>query len=174
MNHTTTTSSDIDSETVGVDTARLPFCSQQAVLFSDDYTKQYLADHNLPSTGLDERRVTRLATARLEWLLRDARKNLSGQFSSADIVALMNCFQDVLFFPDQVGTIASELCDDFGVEVDKWDQSEIAPLLRKLRTMSAVEKLALADALEQAWHRMDTDQVSHVDTFARLGIVLVN
>jgi hypothetical protein len=164
----------INTDAFDIDPARgLPFCSYQPVLFSEDYAVRYLSDHNLPETGLDERRVTRLATARLEWLLRDARGRLSGQFSSADIVLLMNCFQDTLFFPDQVRSIGSELCDDLGVEVDEWEQSEVAPLLKKLAALSMVERMALADALEQAWHRLKRDQGGHEQVFELLGIELL-
>lgn len=132
--------------------SRLPFYPQQALTSSVDYVQRYLEQHTAPSTGLTNEAASMLAAARLQWILQDARRRLAGIFTLDDIVTLMNCFQSEIFFPDQIRTIPSHLCDDLGVEVDEYKSSGIAPLVDKLLALTAPLKVALADALEQAWH----------------------
>ena len=117
--------------------------------------------------------VALLAAGRLDWLLRQTRPSLSGLFAESDVSALMDCYQGDMFFPDQMNSIASDLCDHLGVELDAYANSSIGPLVDKLQGLSAVQRVALADALEQAWHRgLKQENKSPTEYFATLGINL--
>lgn len=163
-----------DTNRFTTDANELPHCSQHAFKFSHDYIMTYLEQHTSPSTGLDERRAAYFAAARLDWLLRESRSELSGQFNRSDLTLLMNCFQGDLFDPAQVRDIAGHLCDDLGIDVDGLGLSAVAPLLKKLNAMTPSQRLALADALEQAWHRGIKQNTSPEDVFIELGIAFMD
>lgn len=151
----------------------IPIKSQQAWLFSLDFMAKYLVEHADNGSGLSSDNAALLAAARMGWLLEQTRPSLSGLFSEGDAVALMDCYQGDMFFPDQFDRIASDLCDHLGVELDGYATSSIGPLVDKLQGLSAVQRVALADALEQAWHRgMKQENKSPTEFFATLGINL--
>lgn len=78
-----------------------------------------------------------------------------------------------LFFPDQLGHIASDLCRHLGVESFLSSGRPLAQLTEKLIDLTACQRLTLADALEQAWHRgMKQENKSPKEFFATLGIDL--
>lgn len=113
------------------------------------------------------------AAARLDWLLRKTRPSLSGLLSEHDVIMLLDCFQDDIFLPDQFQSIASDLCDHLGIELDDYETSNVASLVDKLRRLNSVQRVALADALEQAWHRgMKQENKSLKEFFATLDIDL--
>jgi hypothetical protein len=152
----------------------LPEQSQQAWEHSLKYLKNYLVEHADNESGLSEENSAFMATARLDWLLRQTREELCGLFSLDDMVMLMDCYQGDMFFPDQMYRIASDLCDHLGIEIDEYESYGIAPLIEKLRSLTAVQRIALADALEQAWYRgMKQENNSLNDFFAALGIDLI-
>lgn len=71
-------------------------------------------------------------------------------------------------------TSASGLCDDLGIEIDDYRASAIAPLIEKLQDLNAVQRMTLADALEQTWHRgMKVEQKQPRDFLASIGIALM-
>lgn len=150
----------------------LPYCSAEAVVRSQGYATRYLEAHQFPKSGLDDSQVAGLATARLQWLLQHGRAQLRGRFTVEDVNCMMSCFQDALFFPDQMGSLAGEVAAEFGLEPDDWEQSPLAPLLTKLFALDVLERLALADALEQAWHRAAEGRGGPTDVLAQLGIEL--
>lgn len=165
-----TTTHDLESIRFLVD--RLPFCAQQAMLFSVGYASQYLTQHSSSPTRMDPDSVSLLAVGRLEWLLRKTRHALAGRFNEDEFRVLMDCYQADLFFPDQLGSIASDLCDHLGVDLDDYEDSEVAELVTKLRALSSIERVTLADALEQAWHRGLADGMPPKDFLAGLGLEL--
>ncbi len=148
-----------------------PLHVQQALLYSLDPAERFAKEHGQDSLYPTSTREV-LAFARCDWLLRQYRPGLSGKFTLADITALLDCFQANLFFPDQFDDIASDLCDDLGIELRNYEQTWAAPLIRKLLGLSAGERVALADALEQTWHRAMPDGKEPDEFFAELGIEL--
>ena len=131
----------------------LPFQVQQAWDSSASYMARYIQKRADNSAGLNSEAVALFATGRLDWLLEKTRPTLSGLFSEQDIIVLMNCFQGDMLPPNQVGRIASNLCHELGIEVDEYESSNVAPLINKLLALTSVQQVALADALEQLWHR---------------------
>jgi hypothetical protein len=114
-----------------------------------------------------------LATARLEWILRETRRELSGRFTSEEFWALLECYQGTVFFPDLFYSLASDLCDDCGVDLDAYETSSIAPLVSKLLALTPCQRATLADALEQAWYRGMQSCKSPETIFSSLGIKLL-
>lgn len=167
----------------------LSFKVEQACTYSELYILSYLLEHRAIHTqASDEGRLrddnkaihgqsvevpTLLATARLDWLLRKARRSLSGLLSEHDVNILLDCYQGDIFFPDQFDSIASDLCDHLGIEISDHETSMIGPLVDKLIQLDSSQRLALADALEQAWHRgMEQENKSPKEFLATLGIDL--
>jgi hypothetical protein len=153
----------------------LPFEVEQAWIFSESYIATYLTDHTPAYIKNDEESQLRdvveacddrssevpalLAAGRLEWLLRQTRPSLS--------------YQGDLFFPDQLGRTASDLCAHLGVETHLSSGKPLAQLIEKLIDLTPSQQLTLADALEQAWHRgMKQENKSPKEFFATLGIDL--
>lgn len=48
--------------------------------------------------------------------------------------------------------MASTLCEDLGIEIERYRESSIADLVDKLRALTVPQCMALADALEAGWH----------------------
>lgn len=166
----------------------LSFEVEQAWMFSASYIASYLSQHTAvhmkANDGNNPRRDEKtfhdhslevpvlLATGRLEWLLRETRSSLSGLISESDVGTLLDCYHGNIFFPDQFNSIASDLCDHLGIELDDYEASEIADLIDKLRRLNAVQRVTLADALEQAWHRGGKENLTPKEVLATLGIEL--
>jgi hypothetical protein len=167
----------------------LPFEVEQAWIFSESYIATYLTDHTPAYIKNDEESQLRdvveacddrssevpalLAAGRLEWLLRQTRPSLSGLLSTQEVTTLLDCYQGDLFFPDQLGRTASDLCAHLGVETHLSSGKPLAQLIEKLIDLTPSQQLTLADALEQAWHRgMKQENKSPKEFFATLGIDL--
>jgi hypothetical protein len=151
----------------------LPPSVEDALSYSAGYAQRYFAAHTPSSTDLEDHQAAVLAAARLEWLLPSLRSEISGLFSKRDILMLLNCVQDSIFFPGSFERLASDLCDDLGVELDKYERSGIASLVDKLLALTAGQSLALADALEQAWHVGMPANLHPAELFPQLGIELI-
>jgi ferredoxin len=151
----------------------LPFQCQQAWMFSSHYMTSYLQEHVDNEEGFSSDQAAMMAAGRLEWLLRESRPTLSGLFTESDVFTLMECYRDSMFFPDQMNCIASDLCDHLGVELFAHETSGIAPLIDKLVSLSPVQRVTLADALEQTWYRgMGKEQKQPREFLASMGILL--
>lgn len=160
-------------ETVANLRNELAFRFQPALAKSAEYASTYLHEHSAASAGLAPEVASLLATARLEWLLRAARRELSGVFSEQELHTLMNCYQAELFDPDTLRDFASPVCHDLGIELDEYESSSIRELVDKLRKLTVSQRVALADALEQAWHRSAEQGWSPREVLAQLGIELL-
>lgn len=150
----------------------MPPNSAQALSYSAHDILAYQNQHINEALQLDSYKTALLAAARLQWLLKNTRKGISGVFTEGEFITLLNCYCGELFFTDQLSGIASDLCDDHGVDIDSYQRTAIAPLVDKIRPLGAVERLALADALEQTWHRAVNEQRSPCDILSELGIGL--
>ncbi|CAG9179224.1 hypothetical protein [Cupriavidus pinatubonensis] len=150
----------------------LSLYASQAVLFSGHHTMAYLSQHVLAKNGMNFEAAGVLATARLQWLLEQTRLQLSGRFDKDEVTAMFNCFQGEIFFPDMFNGMATAICEDRGLELDEVADSSLAPLVAKLRNLSALERVTLADALEQAWYRAGEDGKDHFTILADLGIAV--
>jgi hypothetical protein len=95
-------------------------------------------------------------------------------FTEREFMLLLNCFQGDIFCPDQISRMACELCDDLGVDVDSYKTSGIAALIGKIQDLSAAQRVALADALEQAWHSGAMRNRTPREILGELGIELAD
>ena len=167
----------------------LPFHAQQPWAFSGSYILSHLNDHTSQYGNDDERDDKRpsiksvdgrssevsalMAAGRLEWLLRETRPSLSGRLSEQEVGTLLDCYQGQIYSPEEFGCITSDLCDHLGIELQDYRTSSIAKLVETLLDLTAVQRLTLADALEQTWHRgMKKENMSPKEFLATLGIDL--
>ncbi len=165
------------------------FAAQQAWTFSVSYIASYLNEHaaqseeaveavngenaNETGDGKGSEVATFMAAGRLDWLLRSTRPSLNGLLSEKDVATLLNCYRGEMFFPGQFECLASDLCDHRGVGPKTYKTSSIAGLVEKLLKLSPIQRVTLADALEQTWHRgMKQEDKSPKEFFATLGIEL--
>lgn len=128
---------------------------QEAVERTTHYAQTYLLAHSFAELEPSEVAMgatVQLAVARLEFLLDDARQQISGKFSQDDIDLLLNCYQGEFLTPDTCQHMASTLCEDLGIEIERYRESSIADLVDKLRALTVPQCMALADALEAGWH----------------------
>lgn len=115
----------------------------------------YLHTHTFERLERNEEAMgatVKFAVARLEWLLDVARQEISGMFNKEEFNLLLNCYQGEFLSPQECARMASTLCNDLGIELDCYRQSGIADFIDKLRTLTVLQRAALADALEVAWH----------------------
>ncbi|MDC8771742.1 hypothetical protein [Roseateles albus] len=151
----------------------LPFEYQQAYSFSTWYASKYLAGktmfQNSPSSSVS----AILAVARYEWIIQNSVKSLSKLFTEADVIALLDCHQGDIFIPDQFNSIASDLCDHLGIEIDDYESSDVAQLINKLRGLSPVQRAVLAEVLEHLWNTDMRAGLNIEDALAARGIQLL-
>lgn len=152
----------------------MPLSSAQAMSYSSDNMHQYLDQHVNAALAMDSGRAALMATGRLGWLLQRIRPSLSALFTEAEFALLLNCFRGDLFFPAQLHCIASDLCDDLGIELDRDRTSDIAALVDKVKALTDAQRLTLADVLEQAWHRGVQCNRAPKEVLRELGIELVD
>ena len=160
------------SEELSMMVQLMPPNSAQAISYSAHDILAYQDQHINEDLGLDSYKTALLAAGRLQWLQKDTRKRISGVFTEKEFVTLLDCYCGELFFTDQLRGIASDLCDDHGVDIDDYQTSAIAPLVDKIRLLGAAERLALADALEQVWHRGLKEGRGLHEILSELGIDL--
>lgn len=148
-----------------------PLNLHQALTFSLEWADAYKTTHCFERVGMSFDATATLAMARLEWVLRKGREELSGVIDENDFGVLCNTFQAEMAIPDDFRSMASALADDLGIDGDKYEQSSLAPLLDKLIGLSAIQQVALRDLVEQFWHggRQEFDSVG--DFLKANGIV---
>jgi hypothetical protein len=75
---------------------------------------------------------------------------LSGVFRRDDLFILLNGMVQSRYAPDELHRLATEICDDLGVEIDQAEQSSLWPLLERLFSLTRGQSVALCDALQLA------------------------
>jgi hypothetical protein len=135
------------------------------------YSALHLREHSYEGKSRDD---TLLAAAgRLEWLLMDCRDELNGMFTEDEILLLLDCFKGEVFSPFELESLAAPLCVHLGIDPESACENEADALLEKLVRLTAAQRLTLADALEQTWHRgVRHHKQSLRDFFSYLGIEL--
>lgn len=161
-------------ESLAAEAEALPLSSQQAFSFTTNYAAKYLNSHTF--AGLTPDKAAILAAGRLGWLLAPALKSLSGIFTAGEAANLMDCYSGTLFFPDQLLDMPSDVFEHLGDDLadeGEEDEENVPPEVAKLRKLTPLQRLALADALEQAWHRGYKADKNWEGVFAELGIKLL-
>ncbi|WP_323139978.1 hypothetical protein [Massilia phyllosphaerae] len=151
----------------------LPFEVEGAWECTCYYMALYMDEHADNGAGLNIKKSALMAAGRLYWLLRETRPTLSGLFSEGDILTLLNCHQGNMFYPERMDKIESDLCDEFGVALDDAYEPTLGQLIEKLRSLNALQRMTLADALEQTWYRgIGLEKKQAKDFLKTLGIYL--
>ena len=94
--------------------------------------------------------TTTVSTEALFNLLNQFRQELSGVFSRDDLFILLNGVFQSRYEPNELHRLATDICDDLGVEIDEAEQSGLWPLLERLFSLSKGQSVALIDALQRA------------------------
>lgn len=142
------------------------------MLFSSPYGESYMKQHVLSKNGMSFEETGRLAASRLEWLLHQTRHSLKNTFTRADFQLMASCFMGDIFYPDQLDNLASDLCDEHGLDMDQLRDGPFTTLVFKLADLTPLERVALADALEQAWYRQSEAGPDYFEVLAELGFDL--
>jgi hypothetical protein len=152
---------------------QLPFHHEQAWLFSVADMEKYLSQHVNTKSGMNAKRAGLMAAARLNWLLERTRPSLSLLFSESDVFVLLDCYLGDLLYTSQIDNIASDVCNHLGIELDEYQARSIGPLINALRDLNSIQRLTLADALEQLCHRRrGISPIKPRNFLASIGIIL--
>lgn len=117
---------------------------------SQELSDSYWIQHTLPLMGsgrLQTDALSQLAVARLEWLLQQGRKELSGQFTLEEMSILMTSYMDQFVAPVDSDELADIVAGNLGVGDLQTSQNSV-DLVERLRALSALQRTALFDALE--------------------------
>ncbi|MBS0508646.1 MAG: hypothetical protein JSR53_14820 [Proteobacteria bacterium] len=101
-------------------------------------------------------------------LLSQYRQELSGLFSRDDLLVLLNGLFQSRYEPNELHRLATDICDDMGVEIDEAEQSSLWPLLERLFSLTKGQSVALIDALQLAL----AAEVGPTECWKALGIEL--
>lgn len=96
--------------------------------------------------------TVQIAVARLDALLDQGRQQISELFTEDEFIMLLNCHQGQFLTPYECRRMASTLCDELGIEIDEYHVSPLRDFIDRLRGLTPLQSMALADALEVAWH----------------------
>jgi len=117
---------------------------------SQELLDSYWKRHTLPLMGVGPTQaeaLSQLAVARLESLLKQGRKELSGQFTVIDIGILMTIYANQFVAPADIDELADVVADTLGVG-DRFTTRRSLALVDRLRALTALQRIALFDALE--------------------------
>lgn len=124
--------------------------------------------------GLTQTDTAFLASARLSRLLDESRKTLIGVFTVDDITLLLNCFLNEMFLPEQMCDLVPSVLDYLDANSGNSCSIESSRLINKLQNLTAVQHVAVADALEQTFYRGKYEGLSAVEVFTSMGIALLD
>lgn len=93
---------------------------------------------------------TEVSDDALQDLLKQCRLELSGSFSRDDLFILLNDVFQSRYEPNELHRLATDICDDLGVEIEQAEQSSLWPLLERQFSLTRGQSVALCDALQLA------------------------
>jgi len=129
----------------------------------------FISGHIKRSTRQYDETTALLDIGRLDYLLRNIRRELSWHFTELEIQVLVKSLNGVPLLPDETDFSLDSICKHFHISHITYRLSKFVPLIAKILKLSAAQKLALADAIEQAWtKKMYGD--SAVEFIRSLGI----
>lgn len=131
--------------------------ARQAIELSADWIEAYESEHTIHTP--DDR--NRIAESRLQFILMEARAELSGYFTAANLFDLLNCFTGQVLDPAAIEEIADAVLDDCPEQI---------LLAQKLEDLSRLQKVALADLLEQMCYRSEVEACSPLLIAEKLGV----
>jgi hypothetical protein len=132
----------------------------------------YLDTHT-SRRGLTNADALLVATGQLNGLLSLVRPNLSGVFTREDIQVLGTCIGAGPIGSREIEYFPSIVLDNYGVEPEDYEKTSLAPLIDKLLKLTPLERLALADAIDQTCYFPKDESLSMREGFAKLGIELL-
>jgi hypothetical protein len=151
----------------------LAFEYEEAYSFSTWYASKHLGAKTMFPDSPSSSEISILAVARYEWILQKSAKSISNIFTAGDVIALLDCYQGEIFFPDRFDSIASDVCNHLGIELDEYESSDVAELINKLRGLSPIECAVLAEVLEHLWNTDMRAGLNIGDACAARGIQLL-
>jgi hypothetical protein len=148
------------------------FYIEEAMTRSAFWPALYQRDHFMEHSEESPEAMNTLAMARLEWILRQGRNALNGLITEDEFRTLCDVFSYDLATPDDTEDMAGAVADQYGIEYDGYEKTELGPLLTKLMTMSAIQKLALRDLVQRFWYPSGKPVRSLNDFCGKNGVTL--
>lgn len=148
--------------------------SGRAWKISIDHMTKYLQARDNDERGLDPEKVVWLAAARMQVLHDLTTPSLSGKFSESEIFTLMGFYSGDVISPERWVNMTVELNNYLGP--DEPYSREMDRLFEKLEGLSALERLTLADAVEQVSYQRGAemaDRLSPKEFLPSIGIELI-
>lgn len=122
----------------------------QCLDVSQELLDSYWKQHMLPHMGdgpLQVEALSNLAVARLEFLLQQGRRELSGQFSAADMSVLLTCYMGDFVAPADGDELADVVANSASVRYIH-TRADRESLVERLRALTSLQRTTLFDAME--------------------------
>jgi hypothetical protein len=116
--------------------------------------EQYLRIRAYRDSGVGEVQLSttlKHGIARLEWVLREGRQQISDLFTEGEFKLLLNWYLSGFITYHSCMEMAPAMCTLLGIELDEYEESEHASFIDRLLNLTPCQRAALADALELAW-----------------------
>lgn len=117
---------------------------------SQELLDSYWRLHTLPHIGegpVQADALAQLAVARLELLLHQGRRELSGQFNAVDMSVLLTCYTGDFVAPTDGDELADVVASSASVRY-LHTHADRESLVERLRALTSLQRTALFDAVE--------------------------
>ena len=121
------------------------------------YAERFVTDHRV--IPLSRKASETCIAARLQFALERARPELKGLLEYEDLHALLDYYQGKYLSPCTIEDMPDALNES---------SFECRSVAKKVRLMSSIQRLALADILELSWYRSARENRSPVEIAAEL------
>ncbi|WP_430407339.1 hypothetical protein [Hydrogenophaga sp.] len=114
----------------------------------------YLNFHNFKALGPGAEPISatvKLGIARLEWLLDEAREDISELFTQEEFVTMLNCYQGAFLTPWDCHRMEHTVAQFMFIDWEEREESVHADFINRLHGLTTLQRAALADALEVGW-----------------------
>jgi hypothetical protein len=141
---------DEESEYWSTDLIGLQFAARNA----NPDVEQYLRIRAYRDSGVGKVQISttlKHGIARLEWVLREGRQQISDLFTEDEFTSMLNWYLSGFITYHSCMEMAPAMCTHLGIECDEYEKSEHASFIDRLLSLTPCQRAALADALELAW-----------------------
>jgi len=127
------------------------FQLQESLKRSYGYWSTYEDMHSFESWPQRDnvvRATVRHALSRLEWMLDEARMQISDLFTRREFAMLAQFYQGSFAATKSGNEFAADMCLELDIDIENFEDSEHADFIKRLVNLTAAQCAALADALE--------------------------
>ncbi len=146
------------------------FSVENALERSAYLTVSYQQKHLMECAEGSPGAINDFAMARLEWAMRQGRIALSAVITENEFMTLCDVFNSDITTPGELENMATAVADQYDIDYKNYQNSGFGPLLDKLTGLSAIQKLALRDLVQQFWYPTSGPINSIADFMAENGV----